>query len=109
VTEVLFCSEEYFSFSFSQIVSEEKNSIESEEFKLIEKEFNVQKKSPKIPFIRADKTLLTVPLSSVAVWVDPLDATKEFTGLKMFYLEQVSFIGSTVCYKRYHLILEYEI
>ncbi|CAF4253750.1 unnamed protein product [Rotaria socialis] len=62
-----------------QIISEEKDAISNQEFQLIEKELNVRNKFPDIPFIQNDKNFMTVPLSSVAVWVDPLDATKEFT------------------------------
>jgi 3'-phosphoadenosine 5'-phosphosulfate (PAPS) 3'-phosphatase len=65
---------------FLKIVSEEKDPINWNEFNAIQEQFNVEHKYPKIPFIYNDKRFLTVPLSSVAVWVDPLDATKEFTG-----------------------------
>jgi len=68
----------YLTFLF-KIVSEEKDPVNTEELKLIEKELNLKNKIPNIPFIQNEKHLLTVPLSSVAVWVDPLDATKEFT------------------------------
>ncbi len=65
---------------FLKIISEEKDPINSKQFNLIKKQFNVEDKFPNIPFIKDQKHLLTVPLSSVAVWIDPLDATKEFTG-----------------------------
>jgi hypothetical protein len=55
--------------------------MDNEEFQKIKNEFNVENEIPPIPLIQDDQSLLTVPLSSVAVWVDPLDATQEFTGL----------------------------
>jgi 3'-phosphoadenosine 5'-phosphosulfate (PAPS) 3'-phosphatase len=64
-----------------KIVSEEKDPVDNEQFQLIKEEFYVETKSPDIPFIQNDEAFMTVPLSSVAVWIDPLDATKEFTGL----------------------------
>ncbi len=42
------------------------------------KEFNLENKSPNIPFIQYDETFMNVPPSLVAVWIDPLDATQEF-------------------------------
>ncbi|CAF1443602.1 unnamed protein product [Adineta ricciae] len=66
-------------FQNLQIVSEEKDSIDDEQFKIIQKKFNVKDKLTTIPQITDENHFLTVPLSSVAVWIDPLDATKEFT------------------------------
>ncbi len=58
--------------------------MNDEEVQRIKEEFNVENKLPNIPLIQDYQNLLSVPLSSVAVWVDPLDATKEFTGLLTF-------------------------
>ncbi len=63
-----------------KIVSEEKDSFNQKEFNEIKKHYQVEHKYPKFPFVFNDKHLLTFPLSSIGVWVDPLDATKEFTG-----------------------------
>ena len=63
-----------------KIVSEEKDSFNQKEFNEIKRHYQVEHKYPKFPFVYNDKHLLTFPLSSIAVWVDPLDATKEFTG-----------------------------
>ncbi|CAF1007740.1 unnamed protein product [Adineta ricciae] len=64
-------------FQNLQIISEEKDSINDEQFKIIQKKFNVKDKLTTIPQITNENHFLTVPLSSVAVWIDPLDATKE--------------------------------
>ncbi|CAF1436473.1 unnamed protein product [Adineta steineri] len=66
-------------FQNLQIVSEEKDPLDKKAFQLIKEEFNVENQLPNIPIIKDDENLMKVPLSSVAVWVDPLDATKEFT------------------------------
>ena len=66
-----------------KIISEEKDPIDDREFQNIEEELNIQQKLPNIPLIDNDKNIMTVPLSSVAVWIDPLDATKEFTGIEI--------------------------
>lgn len=47
---------------------------------MLEEEFIVKDVTSNIPSIQNDENYMKVPLSSVAVWVDPLDATKEFTG-----------------------------
>lgn len=69
-----------FAFCFLKIISEEKDSIDVEELKSIKEQFHIDDASISSPHIHDEKQFLTVPLSSVAVWIDPLDATKEFTG-----------------------------
>ena len=55
--------------------------MNSKEFRFLKKQFSISNKQKiNIPFIHDQEQFLTVPLSSVAVWIDPLDATKEFTG-----------------------------
>ena len=77
----LFFRSAFFVFQgiFLKIISEEKDSINAREIELIKEELHAKDQTTDIPFIRDDRHF-TVPLSSVAVWIDPLDATKEFTG-----------------------------
>ncbi|CAF1289083.1 unnamed protein product, partial [Didymodactylos carnosus] len=68
------------TFPRVKIVSEEKPSdpISDDQMRLI-KSSNRLKNMPKLPSIERDYTTMVVPLSSVTVWIDPLDATQEYT------------------------------
>jgi len=68
-------------FSFFEIISEEKDSIDRNQLNSFKDRFQIDDQLISSPSIHDQKQFLTVPLSSVAVWIDPLDATKEFTGL----------------------------
>jgi hypothetical protein len=72
-------------FLFSKIVSEEKDPINWKEFNSIKRQFHVEHKYPKIPFIYNDESLLTFPLSSIAVWIGLVLIVQRLNEMRMLY------------------------